>query len=275
MPNLSLSDTTLAFESVGEGPPVLLIQGIGVAGSGWGPQVSALRSTFQTATFDNRGLGRSTPCTGPIAIEAMASDTLALMDHLGWASAHVVGHSMGGVIAQQLAFDAPKRVRSLSLLCTFARGKDGARLTPSILWISLRTRIGTRRMRRRAFLELVLPPHEVEREDSDALAARMAPLIGRDLADQPPILMKQLRALGRHDASARLQSLDGIPTWVGSADLDPIALPAYGRQLAAAIPGARFELFKGASHAVPLHDPQRVNDSLLAFLHRVEGTAFP
>lgn len=272
MPTLPRSDTTLAYQVGGDGTPIVLIQGIGVAGTGWTPQVEALRGGFRTLVYDNRGLGGSTPCSGPITIEAMAGDALALMDHLGWASAHVVGHSMGGVIAQQLALDAPKRVRSLSLLCTFVRGKDGARPTPFVIWMSLRTRIGTRRMRRKAFLELILPRADLATEDTDALAARLAPMLGRDLADQPPIVMKQLRALGSHDVSARLGELAGIPTWVASAELDPIAPPGQGRRLAEAIPGATFECFPGASHAVTLHRPEALNRALETFLRRVDSS---
>ena len=203
MNSLARPDVQLAYELSGHGEPVLLIQGVGVVGECWRPQVDALKSDFQTLHFDNRGIGRSLPCSGPITIETMAADARALMDMAGWKSAHVVGHSMGGVIAQQLALDAPTRVRSLSLLCTFARGKDAARLTPWVLWISLRTRLGTRRMRRRAFLEMLWPRADLAACDQDALATRVAALVGRDLAEQPPILMKQLSALGRHDISGR------------------------------------------------------------------------
>lgn len=274
VPILDLPETSLSYAVSGVGIPVLFIHGVGVSGSGWKPQVDALNTNHQTAVFDNRGLGLSTPCRGPITIEAMARDARALMDHLGWTSAHVVGHSMGGIIAQQLALDVPDRVRSLSLLCTFARGKDGARLTPWILWMSLRTRIGSRSMRRRAFLELILPPSDVPAAagEVDRLAAQLAPLIGRDLADQPPILMKQVQALGRHDASSRLAALAEIPTLVGSAERDPIAPPRFGRQLAACIPCARFELFKDASHAVVLQRPAQVHDVLLPFLREVESS---
>ena len=108
------------------GPRLLFIQGVGVIGEGWRPQVLELNGYFQTLVFDNRGIGRSQPCRGPISIEAMADDARALLDEVGWESAHVIGHSMGGVIAQQLALDCPKRISSLSLLCTFLRGKDAA-----------------------------------------------------------------------------------------------------------------------------------------------------
>jgi pimeloyl-ACP methyl ester carboxylesterase len=269
MATLKRPDVDLYYEVAGQGAPVLLIQGVGVVGEGWRPQVDALKQRFQTLILDNRGIGKSVPCNGPISIEAMAEDARALMDAAGWESAHVVGHSMGGVIAQQLALDCPQRVRSLSLFCTFARGKDAARLTPWVLWITLRTRIGTRRMRRRAFLEMICPPAALQTADTDALAVRFAALIGRDLADQPPILMKQLMAMGRHDTYNRLGELRDIPTLVISAEHDRIALPRYGQMLANAIPGARFELLRDASHGVTIHAPERVNDLLLRFLDSV------
>jgi pimeloyl-ACP methyl ester carboxylesterase len=269
MATLKRPDFDLYYEIAGQGAPVLLIQGVGVVGEGWRPQVDALKQRFQTLIFDNRGIGKSIPCKGPISIEAMAEDARALMDAAGWESAHVVGHSMGGVIAQQLALDCPQRVRSLSLFCTFARGKDAARLTAWVLWMTLRTRIGTRRMRRRAFLEMICPPAALQTADTDALAVRFAALIGRDLADQPPILMKQLTAMGRHDTYSRLGELRDIPTLVVSAEHDRIALPRYGQMLANAIPGARFELLRDASHGVTIHAPERVNDLLLRFLDSV------
>jgi pimeloyl-ACP methyl ester carboxylesterase len=255
----------------GQGSPVLLIQGVGVVGEGWRPQVDALKHRFQTLIFDNRGIGKSIPCTGPVSIEAMAEDARALMDAAGWESAHVIGHSMGGVIAQQLALDWPRLVRSLSLLCTFDRGKDAARLTPWVLWMTLRTRIGTRRMRRRAFLEMICPPAALQTDDTDALAARFGALIGRDLADQPPILMKQLMAMGRHDSYSRLGELRDIPTLVISAEHDRIALPRYSQMLANAIPGARFEFLRDASHGVIIHAPDRINSLLIHFLDAIEG----
>jgi len=87
---LKRNDVALSYELSGDGPPVLLIQGVGVVGECWRPQVNALEN-FQTLIFDNRGIGNSQPCTGPISLETMASDARALMDAAGWESAHVVG----------------------------------------------------------------------------------------------------------------------------------------------------------------------------------------
>jgi pimeloyl-ACP methyl ester carboxylesterase len=268
---LQRTDVNLRYELSGSGPPVLFIQGVGVAGEGWRLQIEGLGASFATLTFDNRGLGGSVPCRGPITIEAMADDARALLDGVGWESAHVIGHSMGGVIAQQLALDYPKRVRSLSLICTFVRGKDAARLTPWVLWMTLRTRLGTCRMRRHAFLEMLAPKENLRLEDLDALAARFGSLIGRDLAEQPPIVMKQLMAMARHDNSGRLEELASIPTLVVSAQHDRIALPEYGRVLAEAIPGASFEEIPAASHGVTLFNAPQINARLAEFLRSVES----
>ncbi|MDB6123831.1 MAG: putative hydrolase [Pedosphaera sp.] len=259
-------DANLYYELAGKGPPVLFIQGVGAAGEAWRPQVTALQNNFQTLLYDNRGLGQSLPCSGPITIEAMVQDARALLDAAGWDSAHIIGHSMGGVIAQQLALDCPKRVRSLGLLCTFPRGKDAARLTLRVLWLSLRVRIGSRSMRRHAFLDMLMPKDHLKTVDLDTLAAQMAKLIGRDLADSPPILMQQLRALGRHDSSRQLQRLVGIPTLVLSAEHDPIAPPHYGHRLAGLIPGARFEQIPATAHGFPIQQPDQTNQRLQRFL---------
>ncbi len=267
---LSRLDAAIAYEVTGRGVPILFIQGIGVAGTGWRPQVEALLQGHRCLTFDNRGLGASVPCTGPITVKAMADDARALMDAVGWDSAHIAGHSMGGSIALQLALDHPDRVRSLSLMCTFARGSDGARMRPWVLWMTLRTRLGTRRMKRHAFLEMLFPASYLAQQDRDVLAAKLAPLIGRDLATHPPILPRQLRALAKHDVFSRLSELGRIPTWVVSGKHDPIARPDSGQRLAEAIPGASFDLVQDASHGLPLHMTAWVNQRLRAFLDEAE-----
>jgi len=273
MPWLKQDGTGLFYELAGEGVPVLFIQGVGVAGDGWKPQTDELSREFSTLRFDNRGLGRNAAMPGPVTVEAMAADARALLDAVGWESAHVVGHSMGGVIAQQLALDAPARVRSLALLCTFCRGKEGARMTPGIVWLGLRTRVGTRRMRRRAMLEMIFPADYLCSVDNDELAARCGALFGRDLADSPPILMKQLRALGAHDISARLGDLAKIPAMVISGEHDPIALPRFGRELAERLGNASFEVIPGVSHAVVIQQAGRINDRLRNFWMRIEQSA--
>jgi pimeloyl-ACP methyl ester carboxylesterase len=259
----------LAYWSRGGGPPVLFVQGVGVHGGGWRPQVDGLADRFRCVWFDNRGVGLSQPVGGPLTVDQMADDARAVLDALGIASAHLVGHSLGGLVALNLALSTRERVRSLSLFCTFARGKDATRLTLAMLWIGTRTRIGTRRMRRRAFLELVLSPGELASADRDALAAELAPLFGHDLADHPAVEMAQLRAMGRSDATPRLGELAALPTLVVSAAHDRIARPASGRSIAAGVPGARYVEIADAAHGLPLRQPARVNALLAEHLGNV------
>ena len=125
---------SLAYAVAGAGPAVLLIQGVGIAGAGWRPQIDGLLDSFRLVAVDNRGIDGCVLPPGPLTIEDMAADTLAVMDHLrereGIERFHVVGHSMGGVIAQELALSAPERVESLAFLCTFATGRQATTLTP-------------------------------------------------------------------------------------------------------------------------------------------------
>ena len=263
MPTLDTPGASLLYSRSGDGPPVLLIQGVGVVGNGWTPQVDGLRGQFTLVSFDNRGIGASVNRDGRLTIDEMAADALAILDAEGIDRVHVAGHSMGGVIAQALALGVPARIKSLAFLCTFAKGKDGSKVTLPMLATALRMRIGTRAMRRNAFLELIMPERYLQQTDRPALAARLAPLFGHDLAEQPPIVMQQLGAMSKYDAGTRLRELGNIPTLVVSATEDRIASPATGRALASAIPGARYVEIAEAGHGLPIHRPAETN-ALLA-----------
>jgi pimeloyl-ACP methyl ester carboxylesterase len=273
MPTLKTPGATLHYTRSGTGPPVLLIQGVGVVGNGWAPQVEALSRRFTLVSFDNRGIGGSINHDARLTIEDMAADALAIMDSLGFERFHVVGHSMGGIIAQEVALRAPARVASLSFLCTFVKGSDGSKVTLSMLVTALRMRVGTRSMRRNAFLGLIMPARYLAEIDRAALAARLAPLFGHDLAEQPPIVMKQLGAMSKYDAGAGLKALASIPTLVVSAAEDRIANPTSGRALAAAIPGARYLEIADAGHGLPIHRAEEVNGLLAAHFAAVAAPA--
>ena len=262
MKTLQRPGAALRYLREGAGIPVILVQGVGVVADGWRPQIEGLRNRCDVVAPDNRGIGGSTWTSGVLSIEDMADDVLAIADHEGFDRFHLGGHSMGGLIAQAIALRAPARVQSLALMCTFFRGREAARMTPDIIWTGLRTRVGTRAMRRRAFMRLVLPDAYLS-TSRVSLADELAELFGHDLADQPPIVMKQLRAASRYDASARLGSIAGIPTLVLSATHDRIALPRFGRAIGNSIPGARFVEIPDAGHAVPIQCAERVN-ALLA-----------
>ncbi|MBK7975935.1 MAG: alpha/beta fold hydrolase [Deltaproteobacteria bacterium] len=263
----------IAYQRTGAGPTVLWVQGVGVIGNGWRPQVEAISHRHTCVTFDNRGLGESSRQPRELSIESLATDALAVLDAERLERAHVVGHSMGGVIAQQLALVAPQRVRSLAMLCSFRRGRDGTTLDRSMLWTAIKSRVGPRRVRRLAFLEMIAPPATRAAFDLERELVALAELFGHDLADQPPVVMRQLRAMARFDAGSRLRELASIPTLVLSGELDRIAPPVSGRALAAAIPGARYVELAGAGHAAPIHRAGEINALLAEHFAASEGSA--
>ena len=274
MPSIRREGLVLSYSRKGSGPAVVLVQGVGVIGAGWKPQTEALSDRYTVVTIDNRGIGHSTLDDRQLTVEDMAADVLAIADAEGIDRFHLAGHSMGGVIAQHIALTAPARVSALALLCTFLKGRQGTMIAPAMLPSAIRGRIGTRRMRRRAFVELIMPKPYLAVVNRDRLCDELGSLFGRDLADQPPIVMRQLRAMGRYDASARLASLGSIPTLVVSAAHDCIARPAYSRALAAAIPGARYVEFSEAGHAVTIQCAREINN-LLQEHFRDDATTHP
>ncbi len=270
----------------GGGIPVVFIQGVGLHGDGWLPQTEALAQHCLCLTFNNRGIdpppqqpagSRSLlPFGAPITVEQMAGDALALMDCEGWPSAHIVGHSLGGLVAIHMALAHRQRVRSLSLLCTFADGRSAVKMTPRMLWLGTRSRLGPRAARRNAFLQIVMPPDFLKSADKPALAKSLEPLFGHDLADHPPVVARQLAALRIYNAVPRLHELAGLPTLIMSAAHDPISRPKdAGRILAQKIPGSRHEEFPDASHGLPIQLADRVNGLLLEHIQTAQSARIP
>jgi pimeloyl-ACP methyl ester carboxylesterase len=257
VPTIATRGARVQYWKAGSGPAVVLVQGAGVIGEGWRPQIDAIRQRHTVVWIDNRGIGQSAT-TAPVTVEDMAADVLAVADAEGLDQFHLAGHSMGGLIAQQIFLTAPQRVRSLALLCTFLEGRQATALSWPMLVLGLRSRLGTRRMRRLAFVQLVMPAAYLATVDRDALCQGLGGMFGRDLADQPAIVMQQLRAMARFDVSSRLGALSAVPTLILTAEHDLIARPAYGA-LAAAIPGSRYVEIAGAGHAVTIQCADEVN----------------
>jgi aminoacrylate hydrolase len=264
MPFLDANGVRLHYTVTGKGPAVLLLQGAGVVCEGWRPQIDALGSQFTVVAPDNRGFGGSSRGTGPLTVEAMAADALAIVDVLRIEAFHLAGHSMGGLIAQQIALDRPSRVLSLGLMCTFAHGQQAATMSLPMIMTAIRMRLGTRSMRRRAFMQLVMPQAYLASVDQSALAEQLRPLFGYDLANQPSFVMQQVRAMSRFDASRRLSELSRIPAIVVSASEDRIARPEYGRELDERIGTSRYVEIRNAGHGVTIQCADRINELLLA-----------
>ena len=121
MPVVTVADGTRINYWLGgrrDGEPLLMIQGLGADTRGWTFQRRALGARYRLIAVDNRGVGRSDRPSGPYELTTMADDAMAVLDHAGYGSAHVMGASMGGAIAQLVGVQHPERVRSLILACT-------------------------------------------------------------------------------------------------------------------------------------------------------------
>ncbi len=256
MPLAELPATSLSFERRGTGEPLLLIQGMSGTQASWGePFLRALAPDFDLVAYDHRGIGRSAPWRTPFTIADLAGDARALLDHLGWERAHVLGISMGGMVAQELALRHPERIRTLSLGCTYCGGEQAALATPEILAMFRQAWGGGGAPAGGG--PAPLPGAEgllgtLAAHLSSGTLARMA------LAVPAPLgaILLQLQAVGGHDTSARLPGLR-IPTLVLHGTRDPVLPAANGELIARLVPGARLELLEGAGHLFWHEQPVR------------------
>jgi pimeloyl-ACP methyl ester carboxylesterase len=250
----SANGIELSYERAGSGEPLLMIMGMSGTALHWGePFLRELREDFETITYDHRGVGKSTRLHGPVTIVEMAADAAALLEALGLESAHVLGISMGGMIAQELALARPEMVRTLTLGCTYCGGPQAALAEPELMdELGAAMRSGDRARALRAGWEINVGPQLVD--DEDAFARFLA--IADQYAVAVPVVAAQLRACEAHDTSARLPSL-AMPTLVIHGTEDRLLPVDNGRLIASLIPGAQLEIFDGVGHLFFWERPER------------------
>jgi pimeloyl-ACP methyl ester carboxylesterase len=245
VPSVRTPAAELHYERSGSGEPLLLIQGMSGTHVAWGkPFLGALREDFDVIAFDNRGIGLSAPIDGPFTIAEMAEDTEALMGELGLESAHVLGISMGGMIAQELVLAHPERLRSLTLGCSYCGG-PGSQLMPQENARKLMEGLssGDRDKAIRAGYEVNLSP--AFRADQGRFAAFHEMATSVPAAKQTIEL--QVQAIFGHDTSGRLGEIS-TPTLVIHGTEDGVLPYPNGESIASLIPGARLETLEGVGH---------------------------
>jgi 3-oxoadipate enol-lactonase len=261
MPTLRINDIDLYYEISGQGQPVLFIHGLGSSGRDWEWQVPFFSKHYQAVTLDVRGHGQSDKPPGPYSIAQFAADTAGLIRTLDLAPAHIVGISLGGMIAFQLAVDAPELVRSLTIVnaapeFVVRTAKERFLVLQRKLIVRL---LGMRKMGEVLGKRLFVKPEQAEmrrifvdrwaENDRRAYRDAMLAIPGWSIAD-------------------RLDTIT-CPTLVITADEDytPVSVKeAY----TARIPQAELVIIQDSRHATPVEQPEKFNEALAAFLSRQE-----
>jgi 3-oxoadipate enol-lactonase len=261
VPTAEVNGQTLYYEVHGEGEPLLCVMGLSADTLAWMLQVPAFSASHRTVIFDNRDVGQSSMADGPYEIVDMARDALALADALELDSFHLLGVSMGGAIAQEMALAAPERVRTLTLAVTFPAGGAWARKL-SAVWAERVAKVS----REGHVDELLLLNFSEEFFENEQGVAWVRDMMLQHPHPQPPeAFIRQLEACGRHDARERLPSLR-VPTHVIGGEYD-ILVPVWkSRELAELIPGAQLTVLPGSPHGATFERAEEFNRSVLDFI---------
>lgn len=251
----------IAYGTAGTGTPVMLIMGFATPATAWSRQIAGLQGRHQVAWLDNRGIGGSEAPRGRWHMGDFAADALALADHLGWPRFHLVGQSMGGMIAQHVALRARGRLLSLGLLATHGGGQ-GSKLPPlqAFPWLLLRG-LPSPEVRVRAVAKLLFPNDFLA---AGGLAELRADLL-RDYGPPQPLpnVLRQLRAMRGHDTLPLLGQLQGLPTLILRPDRDILIDPRHSDRLHAALPGSQLHRIAEAGHGAIRQCADAVNRLLL------------
>ena len=264
MPKARVNGIELNYIEAGGGDPLLLIMGFGGDHLAWAFQTPVFAQRYRVIAFDNRGAGQSSVPDIPYTTRMMADDAAGLLDHLKIERAHVIGVSMGGMIAQELALHHPRRVRSLQLHCTMARPD---RYMHALIenWRVVRAKVTPEEWMRVVALWLFAPTTYVERPEL------VEAIIQTGIANPHPFtltgFLRQGDAVRSHDTFERLGKL-AAPALVSVADEDILVAPRFSRELAAAIPGAAFKTIERAGHCYFWERPDVFNAMCLEFLER-------
>ena len=244
----------LSYDRAGSGPPLLLIMGMSGTFDHWDARFLAdLRHDFDVIVYDHRGVGSSSRLAGQLSIARLAEDAAGLLAALEIDSAHVLGISMGGMAAQELALAHPGRVRTLALGCTYCGGEGSALAGEDVMRrLAEGMSSGVRERAIRAAWEANVSPSFAAKEDAYARFLEIG--LRRGVAVE--VIMAQMRAIAGHDTSGRLAEIE-LPTLVLHGTLDEMLPVQNGRMIAGLIPGSSLEIFDGVGHLFFWEQPER------------------
>ncbi len=267
MPYAIVNRIRMHYEVAGQGDPVLLISGLSSPGANWALQARDLAAHFRVITFDNRGVGETDLPPEPVYTTAqMADDAAALLRQLEVPAAHVVGASMGGTIAQELALRHPRVVRSLVLACSWAEA-DARFLHVIEAWMSLAYRVPVEERFRHVVYPWVFSPAFFARKQNVETAFQRA--LAYPHQTKPEAIERQARGILAWNGT-RTKQLKAIkvPVLVLVGKDDILTPPDFSRVLARLIPRARLSVLPGG-HAFFLEQPEAFNRAVIRFLKGV------
>jgi 3-oxoadipate enol-lactonase len=252
----------------GKGDPVLWLQGLNAPAAAWAVQLAHFGQTQRSLAPDGRGVGESDAPPGPYSTGQMARDALAVLDAAGVERAHVVGLSLGGAVAQELALLGPGRVRSLALLSTFAAQTPRGRALLEA-WRALYPVVFADARLRKAWELQAYSWLFTERFWRSEANVRAALRFAATQPQQSPQgFVGQVDAALAHDARERLPGLR-VPALVVHGELDQLSAKANGEELARLIPGAELRILPEVGHSVNLEGQRLVNAALRGLWKRV------
>ena len=271
MPKIELATgPTIHYVRRDEGEPLLLIQGMSGNHLAWGePFLTELERDFDLVAYDHRGVGHSSAVTDPFSITELADDAAALIDAVGWDSAHVVGISMGGMIAQELALRHPRRIRTLTLGCTYCGGEGSALASSHVT----------------AKLAEAMMSGDPDRAIATAYEVNVSPGYGADksayatfyemataLPTPVPVIMLQMQAIQAHETLDRLGQIES-PTLVIHGTDDEMLPHSNAVLIASRIPGARLETLEDVGHMFWWEQPGRSAAAIRSLVERSREAA--
>lgn len=252
-------DVQLAYEVLGDGPALLLVQGLGYGRRGWGPALELLAEDFFVVAYDNRGFGESDIPPGPYTARQLAEDAVAVLDAVGIGRAHVVGASLGGMVSQEVALGWPDRVDRLVLACTTPGGLGSHPMPEQTVALMLEAPALPPDVAMRRFVENALGSTAPESLVEEIVAYRSAN------PPDPTGWQAQAAAGAGHDAIDRLGSI-AASTLVLYGDEDAVVDARNAELLAERIPEARVERFENGGHLFFWEQPERFANLVREFL---------
>lgn len=257
MPVAKVNGINISYQIAGQGEPLLMIMGFSANHQGWSAQVPFFKKYYQVVTFDNRGVGKSDKPPGPYTTRMMADDTVGLLEHLGIKKCDIIGVSMGGMIAQEIAINYPERVSRLVLAATYACKEGDSGDTP---YQAEALRLGPQKM------PSVMIDLAMNKPIYKFTFGFIAKLQSRFLSASDRIgLDGQAVACNNHNTFDRLPLIQAHTLVIGGTQ-DRIIKPSSSDVIAKRIPNSRLVKVENGSHAFNIEFKNRFNLEVLKFL---------